>query len=226
MTQATVKLLFGTPLLIARLDDADLNRELEESILARRAGHAGFTRHNRGGWQSDMKFLDWGGSAARRLALLIADLADGATRDARPRAPERQNWIIQAWANVNEAGAVNLPHGHTGTSGCYWSAVYYVRCIEGAGGELLLYDPRGPMVSMHARHLFLENAGPEREVNLKPRTGMLVMFPSWLFHAVNPYHGDEPRISVAMNLSVRPAANVNETAIETLRADSVECALQ
>ncbi len=220
MTEASAKLLFGTPLLLAHINDADLDSQLAERILRRRKAHPGYTRHNRGGWQSDMNFLAWGGAAARRLAMQVADLADSGTDDSRRGASGRQNWFIQAWANVNEAGAVNLPHGHTGTSGCFWSAVYYVRCLPDAGGEIVLYDPRGAVVSMHARHLRFRNAGHEREVSIQPRPGMLVMFPSWLFHAVNPYRGAEPRISVAMNLSVRAAPGATETAIEAIRAAS------
>ena len=34
-----------------------------------------------------------------------------------------------------------------------------------------------------------------------PRPGMVLIFPSWLSHAVRPYHGDGVRISVAINLT-------------------------
>ena len=34
-----------------------------------------------------------------------------------------------------------------------------------------------------------------------PRAGNLVMFPSWLSHAVRPYHGTDVRISIALNLT-------------------------
>jgi hypothetical protein len=30
----------------------------------------------------------------------------------------------------------------------------------------------------------------------------MVLFPAWLFHAVQPYKGDGVRISVAFNLSI------------------------
>ena len=34
-----------------------------------------------------------------------------------------------------------------------------------------------------------------------PKAGNLVMFPSWLSHGVRPYHGDDVRISIALNLT-------------------------
>jgi hypothetical protein len=37
---------------------------------------------------------------------------------------------------------------------------------------------------------------------LTPRSGMIMMFPSWLQHAVRPYSGEHERISIAFNLSL------------------------
>lgn len=37
---------------------------------------------------------------------------------------------------------------------------------------------------------------------IRPRPGLLFMFPSWLFHQVRPYRGMGVRISIAFNLSV------------------------
>jgi hypothetical protein len=32
-----------------------------------------------------------------------------------------------------------------------------------------------------------------------PQSGLLLIFPAWLYHYVNPYHGEGERISVAWN---------------------------
>ena len=37
---------------------------------------------------------------------------------------------------------------------------------------------------------------------LKPNPGMMLMFPSWLRHAVLPYYGESTRITIAFNLRV------------------------
>ena len=42
------------------------------------------------------------------------------------------------------------------------------------------------------------------EARMKPEAGRIVMFPSWLMHAVQPYQGGGRRISVAINLSALP----------------------
>lgn len=36
---------------------------------------------------------------------------------------------------------------------------------------------------------------------ITPHVGLLVVFPSWLEHRVEPHENREPRISIAMNLS-------------------------
>lgn len=72
------------------------------------------------------------------------------------------------------------------------------------GGELMLLDPRMPQIRMYAPHLRLREAdGGEQLVEpfVRPRTGMLVVFPAWLAHAVRPLRGGGMRISVALNLS-------------------------
>jgi hypothetical protein len=37
---------------------------------------------------------------------------------------------------------------------------------------------------------------------IRPRAGLMILFPAWLSHAVRPYKGTRARISVAFNLSL------------------------
>lgn len=71
------------------------------------------------------------------------------------------------------------------------------------GGELQLLDPRMPMIRMTAPDLRLLDANGEpqqTELSIRPKTGMIVLFPSWLQHAVCPFRGAGTRISIAINL--------------------------
>jgi hypothetical protein len=36
---------------------------------------------------------------------------------------------------------------------------------------------------------------------IKPVEGQIVLFPSWLSHSVEPWDGEEERISIALNLT-------------------------
>ena len=57
---------------------------------------------------------------------------------------------------------------------------------------------------MYAPHLAFGSAGLSVGANemIRPRSGRLVMFPSWLLHQVRPYAGKAVRISIAFNLSL------------------------
>lgn len=189
---------FATPVVIAHpADAAELNRALESAILERRGADAGIRRSNRGGWHSRSDLVDWGGDAIARLAGRARDLADATTRDLKDgKLPE---WRVSAWANVIESGGWHMPHAH---GGCFWSAIYYVRVDPGEGGELVLHDPRMPMLDMYAPALRFEGGETDRSLTLPAEAGMLVLLPAWLSHSVRPWQGEGMRISVAMNLAV------------------------
>jgi hypothetical protein len=39
---------------------------------------------------------------------------------------------------------------------------------------------------------------------VRPQAGLLVVFPSWLYHWVHPYSGETPRIAVSFNAAPAP----------------------
>jgi uncharacterized protein (TIGR02466 family) len=199
--------LFGTPFVIDRLQSAEGIQALKEAILAERARDPdGLHISNVGGWHSDTRMLEWGGEAARALAYKAMTLADEATIDVRSPDIRRYDWMPDMWANVSGTGNANFHHTHPGS---FWSAVAYIDDgYEGSsdpalGGELQLLDPRMPMIRMTAPDLRIKDGSGkamDNEPKLRPSTGMIVMFPSWLQHAVRAFHGSGTRISVAINL--------------------------
>ena len=196
---ARLEHIFATPVILERLDPGELpDAALETAILDRKRVDPGIKRSNLGGWHSDTQLFRWGGEPARKLAERIVALANANTVDRSRRSDEHPEWQVEGWANVTEAGGSNAPHVHPG---CFWSAVYYVRVDEGEGGELLLFDPRMPGLTMQAPDLRFRNAGGEQVARTQPAPGLLIMFPSWLTHSVVPWHGTGLRISVAINLA-------------------------
>jgi uncharacterized protein (TIGR02466 family) len=197
-------LLFSTPVIVSSYGGAAAaNMDLEPLILERREREQGIKRSNSGGWHSDLELLRWAEQPIGGIVRKVVELADAATHDTQLRAGERRGWMLEGWANVNPPGASNAPHTH---GGCYWSAVYYVRVDPGQGGELVLHDPRMPVLDMHAPALRFRNSGGEQIVSIKPEAGMIIIFPSWLSHSVKSWTGEGLRISIAINLSapVRP----------------------
>jgi uncharacterized protein (TIGR02466 family) len=204
---AEIRSYFATPVVVAMLPDAEaLNVELERIILERERQEAGVQHSNLGGWQSSWDFEAWGGAAAKRLLDAARDLAARMTSDRAGR-PVRIAWKTNAWANVNRKGHGNEFHTHPGA---YWSGTYYVDdggigADHALGGEFEMQDPRGVAPAMYAPHLgFAVPGGQSAGASelIFPGSGQLVLFPSWLQHAVRPYQGDRMRISIAFNFSV------------------------
>ena len=200
------RLIFATPVIIDELDGAaELNLGLEAVILEKMNSDAGVRYSNQGGWQSTHDFPLWGDDAGKRIIEQAASLASENTIATKDHAVR---WSIDAWANVSESGASNRAHVHGGS---FWSAVYYVRVDEGEGGELMLHDPRMPALRMHAPYLRFREAGPELVASITPKAGMMVLFPAWLSHSVQPWAGGGQRISVAMNIRATPLQQVSNS---------------
>lgn len=199
---------FETPVAYTRLKDAEnLLQDLEEAIRLNMATSGGIHRSNIGGWHSDTDMLNWGGSAA-------AKLADTATKVCKrlshfqESTTEDYEWTTRMWANVTSPGGLNQAHAHPGN---LWAAVLYLDLgtdpenKADVGGAFYIEDPRFPMAAMHntAARLMGVNGQPQQyevEFNLEP--GNLLIFPAWLRHGVRPYTGSRERISIAMNIDV------------------------
>jgi uncharacterized protein (TIGR02466 family) len=207
-----VLLFFGTPVLTVQWPDCEeVNRQLAELILALERTQPSVKQSNRGGWQSPKSFHTIEHPAVRQLLawidvgvyLLSAELAGEQAVDQFP-----EKWRTSAWANVNRVGHFNGIHFHNGG---FWSGVYYVAIENGSpaanggdagAGAIGFRSPS--QAGMIASNIY---APPElqrafqQEISLPPMPGLMLIFPSWLEHWVNPYAGSEPRISIAFDIS-------------------------
>jgi uncharacterized protein (TIGR02466 family) len=195
--------VFTTPLLTQVWGLApQLNPPLRERILAHEAESHGVAKSNDGGWHSDVGQLEFCGEAGQRLIEHARALADEGTRRVlaeHGRKMPPMQWAVYAWANVNRAGDFNKTHVHPAST---WSGTYYVDSgdplDEAAGTPLHLMEPsQGRIMS------FLPNLLPS-SIYLRPRPGLIVLFPSYVPHMVLPHAGGGTRISIAFNLRREP----------------------
>jgi uncharacterized protein (TIGR02466 family) len=203
----TVLNLFPTPLVIATMPDAAaLNADLKRIILAREAASESVERSNHGGWQSSWDFHQWGGVPMQKVLTFGRSIVEQITVD---RAGKRRelSWRINCWANVNRLGHGNQFHTHPGA---LWSSSYYVDdggigADPSLGGEFEVQDPRGVATVMYAPYLTFageDGAALGEAQRLVPRSGMVVVYPSWLSHGVRPYLGTGARISISINFGL------------------------
>lgn len=127
-------------------------------------------------------------NAVRNAAAVIADKL---SYDSRFRLD-----IHSMWAIVNSPGASNRSHIHPGS---LWSGVYYVKAPENSG-QIEFLDPRTANLMNQPQYLNRPKSC-YASVTYDPEPGLILLFPSWLYHTVHPNLSDDDRVIVSFNLS-------------------------
>jgi uncharacterized protein (TIGR02466 family) len=104
-----------------------------------------------------------------------------------------------AWAIVNRQGHGNRAHLH---SNSLFSGVVYLRVPEAAGAIRFL-DPRGGAQMLLPPLLNDDNPLARGRVVVNPAVGLLLLFPAWLWHEVEPSQSEAPRVSISFNLGMQ-----------------------
>jgi uncharacterized protein (TIGR02466 family) len=116
------------------------------------------------------------------------------------------NWTLQGWANINRTGDYHDPHNHPHS---YLSGTYYVRIPKtppkiGSRGDvrsgcISFYDPRSSANMTAIRR----DPNIEAEFTVRPRAGLMLLWPAFLQHFVHPNLSEEPRISISFNVVLK-----------------------
>ena len=111
----------------------------------------------------------------------------------------------ESWYHITKTNGMHEPHLHPS---CSWCGVFYVQSGDGSSGETVFQNP-ATSTYIDRGTQFLNNMST---VRVKPRDGMLVLFPSYLTHYQALYTGTQDRIVTAFNASVgkieRPKNNI------------------
>ncbi len=194
---------FRIPIFQWDCGDDDLNGRLRQSVLKRYEDIESTEGSNRaGGWQSPYTLHKWDDPGVGQLLHKIESMLHHVVRCTvnEPIPAHFEEWLIEGWGNVNVQGARNESHSHgTPQRPALWSGVYYVQSgrtseEEDIGGKTVFEDRVGIPREV------INNEDPARGMTVDPESGLLVMFPSTLNHRVEPYRGDDVRITIAFNL--------------------------
>ena len=197
------KNIFTTPLLTHVLEDGpELNALLRERILAHETESGGIAKSNHGGWHSQTGQLEFCGDPGQRLVRHMHAFGDEATRRVLGEHPQQIvpiRWTLHAWVNVNRSGAFNKVHVHPGST---WSGTYYVDTGDpvdpDSGTSLHLFDPCQGRSTTFLPTLVTSS------IFIRPKPGLMVLFPSYVPHMVFAHNGNSARISIAFNLRKEP----------------------
>ena len=142
-------------------------------------------------WQTRNDLL--GDPAFAALIAVVREAVDGVLSflDAEPTPYE----VTGCWANINPSGAPHSMHSHGNN---FLSGVYYLRTGQGSD-SITFFDPRNEVGIITPRFTKVTQHN-SRTVHLEAKAGRLVLFPSWLKHAVAPNQSQAERISIAFNI--------------------------
>ena len=198
----------GFPTLIGRLlipDAGAMNRDLQTLILAEEMKYPSLGRSNIGGWHSRPDFLSWRDPAVAALTSWLNWTLRRMIEASAGSKVLEGTLSVSAWATLCRAGTYHAPHSHPDSA---WSGVYYVdagSCTpdQPLSGVLEFLDPRAGVDAVTAP------GDPYGEpFRVRPQAGLLIVFPSWLYHWVHPYTGQTPRIAVSFNAALAPLSAV------------------
>ena len=166
------------PRLVAKILELEENHRLRKRYFR---GAGGTKIHNLGQWLSTEAELITARAKALFRRVLECD----------------QAVVDLSWANVYRSGDYCMPHSHLRSTA---SVVY---CLD--PGDEDLEDPHGGrfcFVDPRLRNCCEEQEGCLTTPFLPGMTaGTMLIFPSQLVHAVNPYTGKRPRITLNWNIN-------------------------
>jgi uncharacterized protein (TIGR02466 family) len=167
---------------------------VKEVLAMRAAAPKPAGRTNRQGWNSqDMTVLEQPAFAVLRDAVRAAfasaldEMGQG-----------NRTFYLQSWVNLHDRGGFNFLHAHEGS---LLSGGFYLQVPPGSG-DFVFRDPRPGVIHGYAKGAFPNAYG---DVHLTPSAGLLVLFPCWMEHYVEPHNSDEPRIMIAVNANAAEA---------------------
>jgi uncharacterized protein (TIGR02466 family) len=99
------------------------------------------------------------------------------------------------WINVMRHGAIHAPHIHPHA---VVSGTYYVAVPPGSGA-IRFEDPRLPMLMAAPAKKQKARLENRSFVDVTPKSGMLLLWESWLRHGVERNRAKSPRVSVSFN---------------------------
>src|ERR1700722_5000340 len=172
-----------------------LERWAKASLGMRAASPKPAGRTNRQGWNSEeMTVLERPEFAALKQAIHAA-----CASALSEMGQSTIKFFLQSWVNLHDRGGFNFLHLH---EGALLSGSFYISVPSGSG-QFVFRDPRPGVI-----HGYVKGGVPNghADIHLTPSAGLLVLFPCWMEHYVEPHDSDEPRIAIGFNAVDQPPA--------------------
>lgn len=182
--------LFGVPI---QWKDTELNNDaIADYCFSMMNKSEGRKLSNLGGWQSnDLESMD---APLDKLAKTIEDSVNDFASELG--LPEQKT--VSAWVNINGYKDFNIEHIHPSF---HLAGVYYVQTHENCG-DIAFSHPNKDILSAYWWPHIANTTDSRLAMSWKvpAKEGRLYIFPSWLYHRVEPNLDEsKKRISIAWN---------------------------
>ena len=192
-------LFFSTPVWVSELNDhRKINDELIQYILnEKNKDPIGKRKSNVNGWHSNEFNLQ--DEKLKKFLNSLTPKIHEATLDMGWDITNQLVKITSMWSIINKKNSFNERHHHGNSA---LSAAYYVQADENAG-DIVFYDPRNAFTFSHPSSTKVNDLNAQIK-SIRPKSGNLVLFPSYLDHSVNPSKSEKDRIVISFNVSLIP----------------------
>ncbi len=185
-----IKEAFFPTIIYAKDFELDLN-QMAQNIIQWSKEDKGVQKTNVNGWHSETNMHE-----KPEYKPLVDELFKMVNEVFNEEWLDGQAKLGNMWANINPPGGYNRPHIHPNS---LFSGVYYVKAPINSG-QLVCTDPRpGIQTCMPNRKKGEPPKYLWRDIHLQPKENRAVIFPSWLWHSVQPNQSNDIRISISFN---------------------------
>ena len=190
-----INLVFSTPIWTFQIDNhSRVNEEIFKYIKnLQNEDPIGVKKSNNLGWHSNL--FNMHDEEVKKFFQSIQKYIGKAIEDSGWKNPANNFSITSAWTIINIKRSSNSRHIHSNN---YISAAYYVKAPKNCG-DIIFYDPRNARL-IRKPITNKNNVLNAETVTIKPRDGLLVLFPSYLYHSVEENLSDDERIVISFNL--------------------------
>ena len=155
----------------------------------------GITKSNLLGWHSED--FDLEKEEPRYFVNSISSSINYSLNDMGWDLKQQETKITSMWSIINKKDASNARHIHSNN---YLSSAYYVRAPKNCG-NIVFHDPRSVTTFRYPKIAKPNNLNTN-VFSVEPKEGLLVLFPSYLYHSVDLNRSGEERIVISFNINI------------------------
>ncbi len=199
LTNSHIYKFFPQPVFSYEIDDfKNINNELTKYIYEEfKKDKEGLKRSNVNGWHSKpFKFEK--GNAAYKFAMTVEKYIYDVFKNYGWSYKAEKIKITEMWSIINKKNNFNEPHIHPNN---FLSSVYYVKAPKNCG-KIIFNNPNA--VSRNRFPLDLKKTEFSANIQkIEPKEGTLLLFPSYLWHSVEPNESEEDRVILSFNVDIK-----------------------